>query len=320
MGVIGSSSFGALMVDGYSLLSSKPKGFGDEVEVELEQSDGLGDSWQEFLPTGTRKAVITQDGAFFNTATNAIHDALKAASVSQTVRLMGWAPAGNTLGAIFKGTQGLYGMKYKVIATGSKLTKADAAYAVSGALDEGIILQPWATVTATGNGTSFDYTTDPAQTAIPITSNSIANPSVVTTAVPHGLTTGDIILISGVSTSSPTINGQRTVTVISTTTFSVAVNVTVGGTGGTFVRANSTGGGVGYQFASDLATITGFVGKIQHSPDDSTWADLITFANVTSTPAKERLTVAGTIDRYTRFVRTVSGAGSIKPFVGFKRS
>jgi hypothetical protein len=318
MGVIGSSSFGALMVDGYSLLSAKVKGFSDEVEVELEQTDGLGDSWHEFLPTGMRKVVLAQDGAFFNTSTAAIHAAMKDATASS--RLIGWAPAGNTLGAIFKAAQGAYSMKYKVLSTSAKLTKADVGYAVSGSLEEGVILQPWTALTATGNGTSHDYTTDPSQTVIPITSNSIANPSVVTTTVPHGLTTGDIILISGVSTSSPTINGQRAVTVISTTTFSVPVNVTVAGTGGSFVRANSTGGAVGYQFASDLATITGFVGKIQHSTDDSIWSDLITFTNVTATPAKERLTVAGTINRYTRFIRTVSGSGSIKPFVGLKRS
>jgi hypothetical protein len=69
-----------------------------------------------------------------------------------------------------------------------------------------------------------------------ITANSIANPSVVTTPVAHGLVTGDVVLISGVVTSSPSINGTQTVTVLSPTTFSVLVNVTVAGTGGSFAR------------------------------------------------------------------------------------
>lgn len=67
-----------------------------------------------------------------------------------------------------------------------------------------------------------------------ITSNSMANPTVITTPSAHGLTTGDVIQIFD-SNSTPTIDGERTVTVISPTTFSVAVNVTVAGTAGYFI-------------------------------------------------------------------------------------
>lgn len=67
-----------------------------------------------------------------------------------------------------------------------------------------------------------------------ITSNSMANPTVITTPVAHGLSSGDIIQFFG-SNSTPTIDGERTVTVISPTTFSVPVNVTVAGTAGYFV-------------------------------------------------------------------------------------
>ena len=167
--------------------------------------------------------------------------------------------------------------------------------------------------------TVVDYTTDPSQRVVPITSNSVANPSVVTTTVPHGLTSGDIVLIAGVSTSSPTINGERVVTVISPTTFSVPVNVTVGGTGGTLVRANSANGAVGYQQVSAMSGFTGFVGKLRDSADDITYADLIAFANVTAAPAKERATVAGTIDRYLSFDGACTGSGSITVFCGCSR-
>lgn len=65
-----------------------------------------------------------------------------------------------------------------------------------------------------------------------LTSNSIANPTVVTTAVPHGFYSGETVTISGVTSSSPTINGSMVVTRIDSTHFSVPVNVTVAGTGG----------------------------------------------------------------------------------------
>ncbi len=57
-----------------------------------------------------------------------------------------------------------------------------------------------------------------------ITNVTIANPTVVTSAN-HGLTTGQLISISGTSTT-PTINGNRTVTVTGANTFTVPVNVT----------------------------------------------------------------------------------------------
>lgn len=60
-----------------------------------------------------------------------------------------------------------------------------------------------------------------------IASISAANPAVVTTATAHGLTSGVTYTISG-TTTTPTIEGARVVTVISPTTFSVPVDVTIG--------------------------------------------------------------------------------------------
>jgi hypothetical protein len=69
-----------------------------------------------------------------------------------------------------------------------------------------------------------------------IVSNSIANPTVVTTARAHGLVTGDTIFFTNSTTSSPllTATPQQVVTRISDTTFSVPVNVTVAGTAGAY--------------------------------------------------------------------------------------
>jgi hypothetical protein len=69
--------------------------------------------------------------------------------------------------------------------------------------------------------------------AAPVVSSSVANPSVITTQVPHGLTTGQNATIAGHTGSTPSINASHVVTVLSPTTFSIPVNVTVAGAGGT---------------------------------------------------------------------------------------
>lgn len=322
MAKYGSASFAVLLADGRNLLSAKLKGFSYKpFESITEQSDGLGDSSEEHTPTGVTRATITQEGGFFDDAANAMHAAWKASAV--TTRIVSWAPTSNTIGKVFAGASGGFKAFYEVLVQIAGLTKANAAYQVSGVIDEGVIVQSHTAKTVDWNtktdGNSVDYTLDPAQRVIPMTSNTLANPTVVTTPVDHGLTTGDIVLISGVATSNPTINGQRTVTVTGARTFTVPVNVTTAGTGGSFVRANSSNGGVGYQQISAFSGFTGFVGKIRDSADDTTYADLITFANVTSGPEAQRIEVVGVVDRYLSYDGNVTGSGSITPFVGFSR-
>ncbi len=58
-----------------------------------------------------------------------------------------------------------------------------------------------------------------------ITGNTVANPTVVTTSVAHNLETGNVVTITG-SDSVPSINGVHTITFISSTQFSVPVDVT----------------------------------------------------------------------------------------------
>lgn len=86
-------------------------------------------------------------------------------------------------------------------------------------------------------GSDFQMYSSVAGTPIVISGNTAANPSVITTATPHGLSSGMTVVISG-SNSTPSINGSRVVTVISATTFSVAVNVTVAGTAGSIATSN----------------------------------------------------------------------------------
>ncbi len=321
-GKAGSAGFAVFLVDGYDVLAAKVQALTYKLTAMTERSDGLGDTWEKNSPTGVSTAELTQAGAFFDDAGNGIHDAFKAST--DVLRVVCWAPNANTIGKAFAAVQGAYGMTYEVLGAVGKLTKANVTYTVSGQLDRGVIVQSQTAKTIDWNtktdGASVDYTLDTSQRVIPITSNTLANPSVVTTPVPHGLTTGQVIFIAGNITSSPAINGQQTVTVISATTFSVPVNCTTGGTGGTFVLASTVNGGVGYQAISAFSGFTGFIGKIRHSADDTTYADLVTFTNVTSGPTAERKTAAGTVNRYLCFDGDVTGSGSITPFAGFSRS
>lgn len=83
--------------------------------------------------------------------------------------------------------------------------------------------------------------------------------------------------------------------------------------------ASSASGGVGYLQVSQFAGITGFIGLIEHSTNNSVWSTLVTFTNVTSAPTAQRIAVAGTVNRYLRFNGDVTGTGTITAFAGFSR-
>lgn len=90
-----------------------------------------------------------------------------------------------------------------------------------------------------GDPYSFNYILNNANNSIIcgslITAATQANPCVITTANVHGLATGDSVTISG-ATGMTAINGTFTVTRVSATTFSIAVNTS----------AASAYGGSGY--------------------------------------------------------------------------
>ena len=64
-----------------------------------------------------------------------------------------------------------------------------------------------------------------------ITNISVGNPTTITTAAPHGLTTGNIITILGTN-STPSADGSWTVTVTGANTFTIPLHVTVAGNTG----------------------------------------------------------------------------------------
>jgi hypothetical protein len=74
--------------------------------------------------------------------------------------------------------------------------------------------------------------------------------------------------------------------------------------------AATTAGGVGHiHVFSKSGTSPTLDVKIQHSSDNSTFADLITFTQATDVTS-ERITVTGTVNRYTRETRTIGGSST----------
>ena len=86
--------------------------------------------------------------------------------------------------------------------------------------------------------------------------------------------------------------------------------------------ASSANGGVANLHAT-VNTLTGgtAVLKVQHSPDNTTWADLITFTAIAaSTTASQQSAVSGTVNRYVRAIGVAGPTGgAITYHISFAR-
>lgn len=78
-------------------------------------------------------------------------------------------------------------------------------------------------------------------------------------------------------------------------------------------------GGTAAQLVTAIAGLTGFVGKLQHSPDGVAWTDLVAFPNVTTAGTPATLQVAGAIDRYVQYVGTITGTGTVSVVASLTR-
>lgn len=86
--------------------------------------------------------------------------------------------------------------------------------------------------------------------------------------------------------------------------------------------ASSANGGFATLHVTANTMNAATVCKVQHSSDNSTWADLQTFTSVPSTTVTaERIKVANatTVNRYLRAVATPAGAGSFTYHINFAR-
>jgi hypothetical protein len=99
-----------------------------------------------------------------------------------------------------------------------------------------------------------------------------------------------------------------------------AVTANTNGTG-VDNSAASTNGGAAYLEVSAFSGFTGVAVKIQDSADNSSWADVTggAFTSITAAQTAQRIAITGTIRRYTRYVATVTGSGSITLAVALAR-
>lgn len=192
------------------------------------------------------------------------------------------------------------------------ITKLAATWQVNGEIYRPKVVRANAAISADGHTEASPLDGGTQAAAVTITSSSVANPSVITTAAPHSLTTGDVVLIAGHSGSTPSINGSHSVTVTGASTFTIAVNVTTGGTGGTMTRTNSRSGGVAVLQVTDLdlGGHTDLVVTMRHGVDGSTYANLGAFSTITGARAGEVITPSGNVNRYVAVDWNFSGAGS----------
>lgn len=173
--------------------------------------------------------------------------------------------------------------------------------------DEGFSLHAMAAEVGDGDTESTPVNNGTMAAAVNISATSEADPTEITTATAHGLTTGDTVLIAS-DNSTPDLSGSHVVTVTGLTTFTVDVEVTTAGSAGTVTRTSSRNGGVAQVQLSANApdTATGLVFRVRHSPDGATWATQGTFTTTTTAVASTdpadgnalRLILTGIIDRY----------------------
>lgn len=289
----------------------------EDVQNVLEQSNGIGVTMQEFLSVGIARVNLEAKGGFYTDDTLRVVAAVQ--GLQGTKQLMSFGLVGQAMGADVNLIDGAYAMKFNRIAQRELLTKANADYTLSGKLYRASLLHALTAETANGNNeaTSFDGINLPDLPSVAITSSSVANPTVITSPA-HGLVTGDVIVISGHSGSTPTINGERIVTVTGVNTFTIPVNVTVAGTGGTFKKATQTNAIAHLHVpALTLGGYTNVIVKVRHSSDNSTFTDAGTFSAITTPGTTASITISGQIKRYRAISWAWTGSGSNQSFIPY---
>ena len=121
-----------------------------------------------------------------------------------------------------------------------------------------------------------------------------------------GIPVGDVVSLSG---DFQITNGMRTGVLLAAAS---TLSATANGTAVDNAAATSIGATANLHVTANARSATTVI-KIQHSVDNSTWADLITFSTIAiSTTTSETIQVSGTVNRYLRAQTTIaSGTGNI---------
>ena len=331
----------SVLVDGYDLTPALIENSSQVNENVTQMTAPFGTTSEGHEPNGTSKAALSVGGGIFDQAIDPLHAGKIPDGGVGVSRVACIFNEGQAKGKHFTAYEGAYSQKSEALGVLGQLTKANVAYLPSGQVDDGVILQELAAKTADWNteSTPFDIADDPGQRHIDIVSSSIeaGDTSVITTLGHHHLVTGDMVAIFTHASVVPDINDNPTaaeawklighsITVTGDHTFSIPVNVTDAGTGGYCVLVSRASGGYGYSQVVQGSGFTNYIGKIRHSADASSWADLITFADTAmSYHAKERKATATPTTRWNRYwawdgnVTGAVGATPFKVFGGFAR-
>lgn len=161
MAKYGSADVGFLIIGGYDILSDST-GLDTGVEQVLEETTALGSAWPTHGQVGLKKASFAQSG-FFNDATGKSNEALVGLAGSARVGLVAYA--GNTVGRMCQGFAGLVQSKYQRQASLGALHKAASEHAVTGQVEEGVILHALGAESAASGNTDASSVDNGASTA-----------------------------------------------------------------------------------------------------------------------------------------------------------
>lgn len=300
----GAPDVSQLVVGGLSILPEINELTGPYIEHLQEDDTPFGVRWPTSEFVGVNKASLNF-GGFYNDRLGGLVDAMMTELNDTFVVSM------LVISSRFTGFAGIGSGKFDRVPILNGLSKAKGSLTVRGEVDDGRVVQASATKTADWNTEASAIDFGLPASAVNIASSSVASPTVVTTATPHGLSTGDQVSISG-HDADPTINGIQTVTVTGLTTFTVPVNVTTGGSAVGTVTRITRRLGAAYLEVTGLALggHSGLSVKVRHSHDNLSFADLGTFTTVTASNNGQRLALTGPIRRYIAISGDFTGAGS----------
>ena len=125
-------------------------------EAVIEQTDTLGDTWQEHSYVGVRRGTLQVDGFFddnMGTSADAVpgHGALTTGP--GTAKVLCYGLDGTATGAEFVGWSSGMQAAYTCLAERGALHKVRANFQTAGPIDVGKILRTWKVHTATGDAT-----------------------------------------------------------------------------------------------------------------------------------------------------------------------
>ena len=320
----------AFLLVGGNDLSTESYGLDENVEQIVEETRGLGASSEDWKAAGVARVTLEAAPGLY---TDAVFKQLAAYEQNQSTRkLVGYGLEGGALGAPVTMIDGAFAGIWKRMAKKEGLTLAGASFVISGqhygpgaqdATGGARILG--IKTSRSGDGDTESASLDQADHA-PVQSIVDSNADDSVQVVAHGLITGDTVLIAG-HDSTPSIDGDQTITVVDVDNFSVdGIDITVGGTAaGTIKKTSSTGVIVDLHIpALDLGGGTNVVVLVKDSADDAAWSTIATFAAATSEAAgtSERITVAGHIERYLSITWTFTGgaAQTVTPYVAVIRT